>query len=394
MAQGNDPDRWLDHFQGEYFQKSGEQTWSQLGQLVAKAPQSKKIIVAGTNGKGETCFKLAASLKSLNRNYACWMSPHVETVRERFQNQDGLIEAQSLVELFQQTLHWQGQNDLQLSYYEFLFASFVFWLQASRPEFTILEVGLGGRLDCTNLFDAEVACLTSIGRDHQEILGSRLSDILGEKLAVTRSGRPLISSLNSKYLDRLTENYCREKAVAWTNLSSPESRDFSTINTEIALHALSQFDGLEFDRAELKNHLLSLELPNRDETLLVQGTEFRLFGSHNLQALRLTLQRLYQQKVDFQQIWFAPSMRDGSEVLNMWNLLKTYPCLSKNQICLSVDHPKAFKGESEGLPDFQNFSADWFRQQKRDLKGARVAVVGSYYFLSILKQAISSEVDL
>ena len=177
-------------FTGEFFAPGVEKL---RPYLEAFSPHIKKLcIVAGTNGKGETVAALTQTLQSQGISVASWSSPHLQTVRERVLLNGEMFSEKLWLEQIEQL---KGDVD-KLSYYEFLFILFWRLIESSDswPEVIILEVGLGGRLDAVNYFDADLVLIPSISRDHQEYLGQSYREILAEKLAVTRQSSHLITA--------------------------------------------------------------------------------------------------------------------------------------------------------------------------------------------------------
>ena len=123
----------------------------------------KIVTVGGTNGKGETCFYLSQYLEKSQKKWALWSSPHVLSVRERFFSNNSLISYDHLSTLLEDNKELKDE----LSYYEFLF--YIFWkfvLKDPALEIVILEVGLGGRFDAVNLFDADYTSIVSVSYTH------------------------------------------------------------------------------------------------------------------------------------------------------------------------------------------------------------------------------------
>jgi len=148
------------------------------------------ILIAGTKGKGSVCYLLDAALRGCGCSTGMFVSPHVLDVRERIQLGGEPIAKRTfaaLVEWFRPLVEQQP-----VSYFE-LTAAMAFRLFATRkPDYSIVEVGLGGRLDATNLCDPKVSVITRIGYDHLKVLGNTLTKIAGEKAGIMREDRPVV----------------------------------------------------------------------------------------------------------------------------------------------------------------------------------------------------------
>jgi len=156
---------------------------------------AKVITVAGTNGKGTTCAfmenALLNSFKSLyNQGVAVYSSPHIERFNERLRINKEDVEDQPLIEAFRKIEQTRG--DISLSYYEYTTLAALLVLMHVRPSFIILEVGLGGRLDATNIIDADIAVITTIDLDHQAFLGNDRECIGFEKAGIMREQQVIV----------------------------------------------------------------------------------------------------------------------------------------------------------------------------------------------------------
>ncbi|NQZ24537.1 MAG: bifunctional tetrahydrofolate synthase/dihydrofolate synthase [Colwellia sp.] len=148
------------------------------------------ITVAGTNGKGTTCAFIENALLENNNTVAVYSSPHIERFNERLRINNTDVNDQSLIDAFEQIeLH---RNDISLTYYEYTTLAAFLVLMVKKPEVIILEVGLGGRLDATNLIDADIAVITTIDLDHQAYLGDNRESIGFEKAGIMRANRKVV----------------------------------------------------------------------------------------------------------------------------------------------------------------------------------------------------------
>jgi dihydrofolate synthase/folylpolyglutamate synthase len=147
-------------------------------------------IVGGTNGKGSTATLLAALLAAGGRRTGLFTSPHLVRYNERIRIDGAPVADAPLVAAFEAIEAARGAESLTFFEFNTLAALWVF--RAQRCEAMVLEVGLGGRLDATNLIDADVAVICSIGFDHRDWLGDTLEAIGREKAGIFRAGRPAV----------------------------------------------------------------------------------------------------------------------------------------------------------------------------------------------------------
>ena len=154
------------------------------------------ITVAGTNGKGSTCAMLESILGQAGYRTGVYSSPHLVHFEERLRLLGQAADAAQFVEGFQavETARNQGGDVVSLSYFEFATLACLHVMRNSQLDVVILEVGLGGRLDATNIIDTDCAVITSIDLDHMEYLGPDRESIGREKAGIMRTGRPVVVS--------------------------------------------------------------------------------------------------------------------------------------------------------------------------------------------------------
>ncbi len=151
---------------------------------------STVITVAGTNGKGTTCAFLENAFLAQNLSCAVYSSPHIERFNERLRLNRCEVSDSALVGAFDTIERTRG--DISLTYYEYTTLAALLVLMAEQPEVIILEVGLGGRLDATNIIDADVAVITTIDLDHQAFLGNTREAIGFEKAGIMRANKVVV----------------------------------------------------------------------------------------------------------------------------------------------------------------------------------------------------------
>ena len=150
--------------------------------------------VAGTNGKGSTVAFLRAALEASGHKVHAFTSPHLVRFNERIRVAGRLIDDQTLADLLTEVL--DAGNGVEPSFFEVATAVALVAFARSPADACILEVGLGGRLDATNVVERPlVTAIASLALDHQQFLGASLADIAGEKAAIAKPGVPLVTQL-------------------------------------------------------------------------------------------------------------------------------------------------------------------------------------------------------
>jgi dihydrofolate synthase/folylpolyglutamate synthase len=379
------------HYGLEVFTPGLERINYALNELKSELGHSKIVIIAGTNGKGETAHRLGRLF--CHTTYCTWTSPHIHTITERFSSEEGNLDPAKLHELFLESHEIVKRNKFQLTYYEFLFYVFCRWAVKKSPQYLFLEVGLGGRLDAVNALDANLVLLTSISRDHQEFLGNRYDMILGEKLGVLRPKAALMSFLDLHYLRERASLKARQLNMTHLDLEDLikiPPFEFSKRNQFLAHAAFCYLTGAPLKPEEWQSS--SEFLPFRGE--IIQGkNEWVLFGSHNVDGVRKLIQFLHSANYNskdypFNAVVTSFSKRNEKDIKIMLKMLK-HAHLGKVFVT-AFKHPKACPRDvlekltsDEGLTFVENISdhvQGWTHQ--------KVLVLGSYYLLGELKHLL------
>jgi dihydrofolate synthase/folylpolyglutamate synthase len=233
-----------------------------FGQPQLKYPT---VHIAGTNGKGSTAAMLAAIGKAAGLRTGLYTSPHLVHLNERIQI-DGMPVSFPEIEEALKSCRPLAES-LQATYFEIITAiAFTIFAQR-RVELAIIETGLGGRLDATNVVQPEVAVITTIGLEHQQYLGDTLAKIAGEKAGIIKPGVPCVSGVRQKTARQPILKRCRE-------LRAPlyELQDQAKIK-----EIFSRPEGLQF----------SLDLP--DFNLNLKNIACALAGRHQIDNAALAI---------------------------------------------------------------------------------------------------------
>jgi dihydrofolate synthase / folylpolyglutamate synthase len=148
--------------------------------------------VAGTNGKGSTCAFLRAILEAAGKTVHVYTSPHLVRFNERIRVAGKLIDDEDLAPLLSEVLNRAEAYTIGPSFFEATTAAALLAFSRTPADYCVIEVGLGGRLDATNVITPLVCGIAQVGIDHQAFLGETLAEIAGEKAGIAKSGVPLI----------------------------------------------------------------------------------------------------------------------------------------------------------------------------------------------------------
>lgn len=166
----------------------------------------KSIHIAGTNGKGSTSHILASILQESGYKVGLYTSPHLKDFRERIRINGEKISEKFVIEFIEKHQTFFTKNEL--SFFEMTVGMAFHFFEMSKVDIAVVEVGLGGRLDSTNIITPEVSVITNIGLDHTRFLGDTLAKIAGEKAGIIKRNVPVVIGRTTPE----TEKVFREKA--------------------------------------------------------------------------------------------------------------------------------------------------------------------------------------
>jgi len=186
-----------------------------LGELGSPEQGLRFVHIAGTNGKGSVAATLLALLSRAGYRVGLYTSPHLSSVRERFRINDEFIPEDEFAE--------EGSRihailkERQITYFEFTTALAMLWYARRKVDLVLLEVGLGGRLDATNVVTPLVSVITNVSMDHEMYLGSTLAEIAGEKAGIIKPGVPVVAGVGTgetedeRVVLAVVEHFCRQR---------------------------------------------------------------------------------------------------------------------------------------------------------------------------------------
>ena len=184
--------------------------WAQLGY---PAKNSKNLHIAGTNGKGSVCAYLCSVLRKAGISCGMFTSPHLVSMRERFVINGEMVSEEDFLYAFRVVMGEVKRlaTSYHPTFFELLFFMAMTLFEKYGVEYVVLETGLGGRLDATNVVEEKKLCvITSIGYDHMEYLGETLAQIAGEKAGIMRAGVPVVYPERQEDVTRVMEEYAKK----------------------------------------------------------------------------------------------------------------------------------------------------------------------------------------
>jgi len=278
----------------------------------------KTILIGGTNGKGSTAAMVASILKQAGYKVGLYTSPHLVTVRERIVVNSKKIPLQEFSRILSVIKHHMG---MPLTYFEVLTAAAFIYFQREQVDIAVLEVGLGGRLDATNVCRPLVSVITNIGLEHTAYLGNTLTKIAKEKAGIIKPSGVCITGATQRKVVQSLFSVCRQRKSAFCRLgkdfkmvrranglanyrgmrrnlsrleiSLPGDHQLSNAALALATLEIVERSGLVIDDAAIYAGLKKTHWEARMETLCDKPF-FLLDGAHNpygVNALRRALQK-------------------------------------------------------------------------------------------------------
>lgn len=219
-------------------------------------PQSRLrvIHVGGTNGKGSTCTFAASILREAGYRTGLYLSPYVHDLRERIQIDGAMIpksDFAGIISEIKPVADKIGKTDLgEVTEFEVKTMAAYLYFARAQVDFAVLEVGMGGRFDATNLVHPLVAVITNIALDHTERLGETIEEIAFEKAGIVKTGSILVTAVDDERAWRVILNRCREQgAEVWRVIKSKPDKTGSP-SADVQLRYNSRGDHFSLRRGE------------------------------------------------------------------------------------------------------------------------------------------------
>ncbi len=367
-------------------------------------PQHKypTIHVAGTNGKGTTCYLLEQIYAEAGYKTGLFTSPHLLRYNERVRVNQKEISDEALLKFFQ--LSDPLLDEIYLSYFEVSTALAFWYFAEAGVDLAIIETGLGGRLDSTNIIIPEVSLITSIGLDHQDVLGNSVEQIAREKAGIIKSGKPVVvGNVAGLALDEV-EKIAKEKhsKLLFASDLSPVwnhgrvELDSGSINIPTNFYekvnkwniAVCWLVGRELhaqfplEKNRIEQAITAFKgVPGRFEKLHPEF-EWYFSGSHNREALESSLQAAGEMKVREETILVFSALKDK------WNTdTADYFSGFKKTWFVQQEGERAAKfTEIRKFVDAQKMDESNAEIILKELQTELVIFMGSFYFYPTVKR--------
>jgi dihydrofolate synthase/folylpolyglutamate synthase len=230
-------------------------------------PQLKipTVHIAGTNGKGSTSAMTEAILRASGYRVGLYTSPHLIDFCERIQINRNTIDNKSTCDLISQVKKATETLNLQITFFEFSTVMAFLYFYENKTDWNVIEVGLGGRLDATNLCQAEISIITSISLDHTEYLGTDLKQIAFEKASIIKPGGMVIADLSNEETIAVVRQQCQKHS------------------------AKLYLSGVDFKTEEISHTPNGQIIKYSDKETILDNLELPLIGKHQINNSSLSI---------------------------------------------------------------------------------------------------------
>ncbi len=269
-----------------------------LGALNHPERRFPGVLIAGTNGKGSTAATLASILRASGLRTGLYTSPHLVRINERIRidgigiGDDHFALLHDLVDRTAERLVEEGELPWHPSFFEMLTAIAFEYFAQNKVEIAVLEVGMGGRLDATNVIEPRVSVITDIALDHQKFLGNTVAEIAREKAGIIRTGGIVVTLPQQPQANEVIGNAILKlgaqavSAVPYVPPVSPGSTEYLLPRTEQELSTTEDTEGAEKSNVRLGGPISRYPLQFMGQQILV---ETPLVGRHQLRNVALAI---------------------------------------------------------------------------------------------------------
>lgn len=316
--------------------------------------QFKSVHIAGTNGKGSSSHMLAAILMEAGYTVGLYTSPHLKSFTERIKINGQEISEEAVVDFIYANKGFL--DDIKPSFFEMTVGMAFWYFAKEQVDIAIIEVGMGGRLDSTNVIEPELSLITNIGFDHMQFLGDTLPLIAGEKAGIIKIQTPVVishsqhevASVFKKKAQEMKANiffaedfYLTQRTGIVNNLANYSVNSTKLDSYEVQLQLLGNYQEKNLpgvlkaiNLLQEKGWDISMENIKQGLSHVVDLTglkgRWQILGyepfcicdtGHNEDGIRLILEQIKQ--YDFQQLWMILGMVQDKDISKVLTLLPT-----------------------------------------------------------------------
>lgn len=229
-----------------------DNTWALDAYFNHPHKKFKTVHVAGTNGKGSVSHSIASVLQKSGFKVGLYTSPHLRDFRERIKINGQVISESAVVDFIGN--HKAKFEELKPSFFEMTVALAFEYFASEEIDIAVIEVGLGGRLDSTNIISPLVSVITNISKDHTNLLGNDICDIAKEKAGIIKQGVPVVIGERQEFVEDVFRNIARERES--NILFAEDMYEFRNANINVGKQELSYFSTQQLENVLIECDLL------------------------------------------------------------------------------------------------------------------------------------------
>ncbi|WP_105128576.1 bifunctional folylpolyglutamate synthase/dihydrofolate synthase [Streptococcus suis] len=402
-------ENWLNTKQGQVFHYKMEKIEYALELLGNPQFAVPVIHVAGTNGKGSTIAFLRQLFQAHGLRVGSFVSPHMVSVHDRI-----CIDSQPISDHDFQC-YLQKVYDLEqevatryepFRYFEVMVLIMFLYFEAQQPDVALVEVGIGGLLDTTNVVAPALSVITSIGMDHQDLLGSTLGEIAEQKAGIIKESVPVVLGPLSPETTAICRHIAQDKQASVYQFGQEftyKAGQFSNADLELSELVLGLAGQHQEENAAvalqtfllymariqktvspqlIKNALAQTNWPGRLE-LVVQEPKIYLDGAHNVPAIERLVEFIQVQEEPVTILFSALRRKDFQEMLELLEEKLPHTALVLTSFAYDGALSEENRQGRDYVENYQQFIEDW-----QSSKQGILIVTGSLYFISEVRRIL------
>ena len=295
-------------------------------QLNLNLSEIKFIHVGGTNGKGSTCAYLSSIIQESGYKVGLFTSPHFFDFRERIKVNNKKIEEDFIIKFIQENI--ELIEELNLSFFELSFGMSLYYFFEQKVDYAVIEVGLGGRLDATNIINPLLSVITNISYDHTEILGNTLEKIAYEKAGIIKKNTKIIIGERDKktqniFIQKAEENFSDVIFASDYKTDFENSEiEYQNKNIRTAVQVSKNLNDQNINATSIKRGIMNLD-SNTDFygrwTIINYNPKVIFDSAHNESGFSYLSQQL--KKLNYDRLFIILSFVKGKDVKKLITLL-------------------------------------------------------------------------
>lgn len=302
------------------------------------------IHIAGTNGKGSCCEMITNVLVKANYKVGKFISPHLIKYNERISINNKNISDSEMEEIIKELNplieEYNQKNKVKITLFELETTMAIIYFYRNKCDFVILEVGLGGIYDCTNIVNPIVSVINSIGYDHMHILGNSLEEIAKQKAGIIKENSNTVFVKQEEEVNKVIEDTCKQKNNVLHLIKKEEITNYSYDNN------FQKFDYKEYKdiqinlkgKAQIYNAAITLEVMN------ILKEKYSILDKDIIEGLKTVIHRARFEKINDEPTIIYDGGHNVPAIINLKNTIDMHYKNNKKVYIISILKTKDYKG--------------------------------------------------